>query len=269
MGRKKGKIYRMFRELAALKISLHAAGAGYFMILSLFPALVLLLSLLRRTGLGVEQLLELIRGWIPEALVPVAEEITVSAFDNSSGAMVGLSAVAALWSAGRGMWGILTGLNAVYGLEEDRGWLRTRLISAAYTFLFLLVLLLTLVAQVFGSTVLELLAERSGEPARVLSRLADLRFVLLVTLQTGVFTLMFMVLPNRRGGFWESLPGAGLASLGWLVFSDLYSVYAERFAGLRSVYGSVYAIALSMLWLYCCMSIVFYGGALNRFLRQS
>ena len=264
-----GKTVRLIRKLSALRIPLHAAGAGYFMILSMFPGLVVLLSLLRRTGLRVESLVELIRGWLPDALMPAAEAVIVSAYENASGSLLGLSAVAAIWSAGRGVWGILTGLNAVYGVEESRGWLRTRLISAAYTFAFLLVLLLTLVLQVFGDTVLKLLAGRPGGLARFLTEAVDLRFVLLVILQTGIFALMFRVLPNRRGGFRESLPGALLASFGWLAFSDLYSVYVDHFAGLRSVYGSVYAIALSMLWLYCCMSIVFYGGALNRFLWQS
>lgn len=98
--------------------------------------------------------------------------------------------------------------------------------------------------------------------------LIDLRFFLLLFVQTGIFCAMFMVLPNRRNRFWDSLPGALLASLGWLVFSDLYSIYVERFARLTNVYGSVYAVALSMLWLYCCMSIVFYGGALNRYLME-
>lgn len=188
-----GRTVRLVRKAAALRIPLHAAGAGYFMILSLFPALVLLLRLLRETGLQVEHLVELVRGWIPEALVPAAEEIIVSAYANSSGALVGL--------------------------------------------------------------------------AGFLTEAVDLRFWLLLILQSAVFALMFTVLPNRRGRFRESLPGALLASLGWLVFSDMYSFYVDHFAGLRSIYGSVYAIALSMLWLYCCMSIVFYGGALNRFLE--
>ena len=77
-----------------------------------------------------------------------------------------------------------------------------------------------------------------------------------------------MVLPNRKNRFWDALPGALMASAGWLIFSNLYSVYVEYFAHLSNVYGSVYAIALSMLWLYFCMAIVFYGGALNRLLRE-
>jgi membrane protein len=56
--------------------------------------------------------------------------------------------------------------------------------------------------------------------------------------------------------------------MGWLIFSDLYSIYVERFSGYGNLYGSVYAVALSMLWLYCCMSILFFGGALNRWLDE-
>jgi len=85
----------------------------------------------------------------------------------------------------------------------------------------------------------------------------------LLFLQTMIFTAMFMVLPNGTYRFGDSLPGALLASCGWLIFSNLFSVYVEHFASLTNVYGSVYALALGMLWLYFCVSIVFYGGVLN------
>ena len=62
--------------------------------------------------------------------------------------------------------------------------------------------------------------------------------------------------------------GGVLASLGWLVFSDLFSIYMENFSNYANIYGSVSAVALGMLWLYCCMSILFYGGALNRYLME-
>ncbi len=263
-----GRAVGLWRQISRMRIPVHAANAGYFMILSVFPALVLLLGLLRYTGLQVEALAELLGSLIPEALRGMAEELLVSTYENSSGAMVGLSAVTALWSAGRGIYGLLMGLNAIYDAPEDRGWLQTRLISAGYTFAFLLVLLLTLVLHVFGGAVVNMLGVTKGSFGAFLVEIIDFRFFLLLFLQTGIFTLMFMVLPNKRNGFWESLPGGLLASIGWLVFSDLYSIYVEHFAGLRNIYGSVYAVALSMLWLYCCLSIVFYGGALNVFLQK-
>ena len=93
-----------------------------------------------------------------------------------------------------------------------------------------------------------------------------LGFFLLAAGQTGLFCAMYVFLPGRRRGFSESLPGALLGSFGWMVFSALFSGYVEHFSGLANVYGSVYALALGMLWLYGCVSILFYGGVLNRYL---
>ena len=95
-----------------------------------------------------------------------------------------------------------------------------------------------------------------------------LRFFLLLGAQTLLFTTLYMVLPNRRNRFADSLPGAMFASAGWLIFSDLFSMYVEHFPNYANIYGSVYAVALSMLWLYFCVSIVFYGGVLNAYLTK-
>ena len=263
-----GKTVHAVRGISRLNIPVYAANASFFVILAVFPALVLLLSLLRYTDLSVENLIRALQGIIPEALMDRARELIWEVYHNSSGALVGLSAVTALWSSGRGIYGLMKGLNAVYGTREDRGYFRIRLISMAYTFAFLLVLLLTLVLHVFGSIFLRWLRYSNSGVFQVVARVVDIRFVLLLTLQTLIFTLMFMVLPNRRNRFWESIPGAVLASLGWLVFSDGYSIYVEHFSGFAKLYGSVYAVALAMLWLYCCMSIVFYGGGLNRYLAE-
>jgi len=130
------------------------------------------------------------------------------------------------------------------------------------------VLLLTLILNVFGESLLEMLAQSTAPAWRLLSKVVNLRFFLLLILQTGLFTAMFMVLPNRKNSFSDSFPGAILASLGWLIFTELFSVYVNYFRSYANIYGSVYAVALSMLWLYFCLLILFYGGALNRLLMR-
>lgn len=263
-----GKVIRFVRSVSGMRIPLYAASACFFIVLSTFPALVLLLALLRHTGLQVEDLLEVLGSILPEALTVSAEDMIIDAYSGLSGTMVGMSAFTALWSASRGIYGLLTGLNAIYGIRETRGYFHTRFLSVAYTFAFLLVLLLTLVVHIFGTTLLELLYRRPGSFAAFLTRTIDLQAAALLAVESVIFALMFMVLPDHRVSFGASWPGAVLAALGWLIFSDLYSVYVENFAPLSSVYGSVYAVALSMLWLYCCISILFYGGALNHFLQK-
>ena len=146
--------------------------------------------------------------------------------------------------------------------------MKTRLLSVGYTFLFLLVLIATLVLGVFGDGLLELLPPAAGSLGILLTEVVDWGFFIILALQTGLFSAMFMVLPNGKRKFRESLPGALLASVGWLIFTKLFSFYVENFSSYSSIYGSVYALALSMLWLYCCLSILFYGGALNRLLME-
>ena len=263
-----GRAIGLWQEIRDLRIPLHAANTGFFLILSVFPALVLLLSIIRYTPLDVHSLLLFLEGIIPEALLPEMELLIVNTYENTTGAVVSLSAITALWSASRGVYGLITGLNAVYRVPEQRRFLQLRLLSVLYTFAFLLVLLLTLVLHVFGTGILELMTGSSIPFFRFLSGVVDLRFFLLVFLQTALFSAMFMALPNRKNALGDSLPGAFLASIGWLVFSHIFSLYVENFPTYSRIYGSVYAVALSMLWLYCCISIVFYGGILNRILMD-
>ena len=263
-----GKAVDAYLAIREKQIPLHAAYAGYFIILSVFPALLMLLSILRFTGIQVETLVALIDAFLPHALTDTVEELVYSTWANSTGTVLGLSALTALWSASRGIYGLLRGLNAVYGVWEDRGYFYTRGISVVYTFLFGLVLLLTLFLHVFGSTILNWLSMVDNGIVIFLMDLIDLRFFLLLILQSLIFTLMFMVLPNQRNRFVDSLPGGILSSIGWLVFSDLFSIYVENFNSYSNIFGSIYAVALGMLWLYCCLSILFYGGALNHYLNQ-
>lgn len=261
------KKLREFAEyLAEQKVPLYAANASFFLILSVFPVLVLLLALIRYTGLQVEILTDLISQLVPDALMPTVNRLVLSAYVHSTGTVLSVSAVAALWSASRGMYSFLMGLNAIYEVKESRGYFRTRLLSMGYTFAFLLVLMLTLVLHVFGGDLLHLL---QGLPIpEFLLNLLDLRIFVLLILQTLLFCGMFMVLPNERNRPGESLPGALLASIGWQVFTNLYSVYSQKFTAYASIYGSVYVVALGMLWLYFCICIVFYGGVLNKILQK-
>lgn len=263
-----GKALAFAAKIRQMEIPSHAANAGYFIVLSVFPALVLILSVLRYTSLDAGDLMALLENFLPQALLPSAEKLIISTYAHTSKAMVSLSAVGALWSASRGIYGLFLGLNRIYGVEENRGYFYTRFMSMGYTFGFLLVLVLTLVLGVFGDMLLESLPRGQGALSAFLEEVVDFRFLFMLLLQTGLFTAMYTVLPNRKNTVAESFPGAVLASIGWLIFTRGFSYYVENFSQYSSIFGSVYALALSMLWLYFCLSIVFYGGALNCLLMK-
>lgn len=262
------KAVRVLNQVKDLEISVHAAHACYFIILSAFPTLVLLLGLLRYTELQPVDLMDLMEGFLPVALQPYAWDLISGTYENTSKVVISVSALTALWSASKGIYGLLKGLNNIYGVQEHRGWLHTRFMCVVYMVLFILVLLLTLVLHVFGNTIVEFLRLHGGEGFWIWADLVNLRFFVLVAAQTLLFCVMFMYLPSKDNGFRESLPGALLGSFGWMAVSSLFSVYVENFSGYTNIFGSVYAVALIMLWLYVCVNTVFYGAVLNRLLRD-
>ncbi len=251
-----------------MQIPLHGAYTSFFLILSLFPCMLLLLGLLKYTPLGVAELLSLLEVLLPESLLPIAQAVVEASYRHSSGTVVSASAVAALWSASRGMYGLRRGLQAICGPEPREGYLRSRLRSMAYTFLFLLALLAILGAHVFGSAILDYLWMTTNPRLMVLMGVVDLQFLLLFGLQSILFSAMYALLPGRRSAFFRCLPGAAVASLGWLVLTELFSVYMGHFARYTNIFGSLYGLALGMLWLYFCVSLIFYGGALNRLILE-
>ena len=263
-----GKTVKLARTVAQLNIPFRAAYGAYFLILSVFPALLLVLSCLRYTGLTVQDLTEVMMYVLPAALVDTAEELIFNTYRNATSAVAGVSVLTLLWSSSKGVYGLLTGLNAVYEVRENRGYVYTRGISVVYALLFLVVVVLTLVLHVFGNTLMELLRGIQNPVVMTLVDLIDLRGILLLAIQVLLFSAIYMVLPNKRNGFWDSLPGALFSAVGWAAFSSVYSVYVTHFSRISNIYGSVYAVAISMLWLYCCICILLYGATLNRFVAQ-
>lgn len=263
-----GKTVKLARSVAQLNIPFRAAYGAYFLILSMFPALLLILSCLRYTGLTVQDLTGVLGYVLPEALVETAEELIYNTYRNATSAVTGVSVLTLLWSSSKGVYGLLTGLNAVYEVQEDRGYVYTRGISVLYAVLFLAVLVLTLVLHVFGNAIVDVIYGIQNPIIMFLADLIDLHGIVLLAVQTLLFTAVYMVLPNKRNGFWNSLPGAMFSAVGWAVFSSVYSIYVTHFSRISNIYGSVYAVAISMLWLYFCICILLYGGALNKYVAQ-
>ena len=262
------RLENLIFNLTDLQIPVYAANACYFLAIAIFPGLLLILASLRYTALSATDLIRLLEGILPSALMGAAESLIVSTYYNSSAGLLGISAIAALWSASRGIHGLLTGLNRIYGVQEDRGWLYTRLISVGYTFVFLLLVIVTLVFQVFGESLADQLWTGSHPLVDLLVDMIDWRSVWLLLAQVLIFDLIYMVLPNRRNRFLRSLPGAALAAVGWQVFSQVFSLYVENMVSrYTNIYGSVYTVAIGLLWIYCCMCILLFGGLINRLLQ--
>ena len=178
---------RLVRRIASFRVPLYAANASFYLVLSVFPAIVLVLALLPHTGLTEADLLSALHGVIPSVFEPALEWVVRDLGSNSSLTLISVSAIMAIWSSSRGVYCIKTGLNAIYGERESRGYVYTRLVSVLYTVLLLAALLLTLVLHVFGSQLTAWIAGKHVPILRLLSRVLRFRGLVLFALLTLLF----------------------------------------------------------------------------------
>lgn len=250
------------RQLRVMQVSTHAASTSFFIILSVFPLALLLVTLLQFLPLTYADLMELVSFVVPESLVPVVDYILYETFRSNATALISLTGVVALWSASRGVLGIITGLNAIFGDSENRSYLYRRGTAIVYTFALLIALILTLVLQVFGEGVADFLVDSHIIGKELLAAL-ELRYVFTVGILAMIFMLMFAVFPARRIHIRHAIPAGLFSAAGWVLFSALFSLYVNHGGG-SMFYGSLVLVMMTMLWLYSCMLILFYGGVLCR-----
>lgn len=247
------------------EMTVYAAQASFFTILAAFPFMMLLLALIQLIpSITKANLLQLMITIIPSTLE--MNSLIVSVIDdlytNSPIAVLSATAVAAIWSASKGMLSIERGLNRVFGQEKKRNYIVTRIICAGYTIIFMIICLLTLVLLVLGGTIQSFMNHHFPLLAEITQYVLTFR-TMLVFMLTICFAVLYTYVPEKKQHFFSQLPGAAFCTLGWIASSFAFSIYFNNFGNYSVMYGSLTAIVLLMLWIYACVCILFYGAEIN------
>lgn len=263
------RVFRFIRRLQRLELQVYAAYAAYFWILAIFPAMLLLITALRFTPITAADLRGVLEQLVPASLQPLTDYMIDELFAGGSPAALSASAVTALWMTSKGVLSLQRGLNRICTVRETRSFLRLRLHCVLFSLAGILALVLLLSLRLAGLDLIARLLRGTDTLGALLLRLSRLRYVLAVLMLTGFFAVMYAVLPNRSLRFAAALPGAFAAALLWVIFSQLFTLYAEHFSNYSLYYGSLSVIALTMLWLYACIFLFFCGEILNRSLERA
>lgn len=242
-----------------------AAQAAFFTVFSAVPFLmVIILSLKYIVPININEVHETISAAFPAQVSIYLSQVINEVFVRSeSVAALPVTVLVALWSSSRGTMAIYCGLNQIAGYVRPYNWISARLASFFYNIILLFVITATALILIFGNSLLGLLDEKlmiENNPITALFRLKfPIFFVLLVLVFTGIFTF----LPQRKMSFVRQLPGAVLTTLGWMVFSWLFSIYVDHFSKHSLIYGSLTAIILLMMWIYVCIYMLLIGAEIN------
>ena len=259
--------YDFGKHMGRKNISAYAASTAFFIFISLIPALMLLCSFLPYTPITEANLMTVAKDISPDAVNPLLVNVITEVYGQSAG-IVSVTAIATLWSAGKGILALMRGLNAIHDVEENRNYFVLRLMACLYTVLMLLAVILSLLVTVFGNTLINLIERSFPRSAYLFNMLLNFRTPFIWLVLTVVLALMYAYVPGTKQGFRMQLPGAGFAAVGWSVMTWAFSVYEDEFNGFTA-YGNLTTIIILMLWLYAGMYVILAGAFMNRYFKPA
>ncbi|CUH93539.1 YihY/virulence factor BrkB family protein [Herbinix luporum] len=250
-------------------VSAFSAQAAFFIIISFFPFIMFLLSIVPFFNIQESTILTIFTQIFPKAFNSFVVRVITDVYERTnSGTLISITAITALWSAGKGFFAIMKGLNSVYNIQETRHTLFLRITSTIYTLVFAIMLVASIVLFVFGNKLYFWTTRRFPVLQDLALVIISLRTIVgLITLFV-FFLVIYIVVPNRKTKVSKEVPGAMICAGGWMGFSYAFSYYIDHYSNYASMYGSLTTIVLFMLWLYFCMYLLFIGAEINQFLQD-
>ena len=253
---------RRFRDR---NLSDRAAALTYYSVLSLFPGVIVLVSLLGVLGgpgtadsvfniideLGPGSAVETFRG-------PV-EDVT----DGSGAAGVALAVglAVALWSASGYVGAFMRTSNEVYSVEEERPFWKQRPLQLLITLVMIVILALVLVALVLTGPLAEAIGDEVGVGDTALTAFSIVKWPLLFLAVVGVIALLYRFAPDaRHQGIAWILPGSLLATLLWIAASAGFAAYVANFASYSNTYGALAGVVVFLIWIWLTNVAVVFGA---------
>lgn len=254
------------------EISVYAAQASFFIVISFFPFLMLLLTLIQFVpNVNKSDLLVVMMHLFPETFHSMVVGIVDDLYTKSPGTLVSITALTAIWSSSRGVLSLTKGLNRIHGITRQRNYLLQRALCSVYTLLFTAACIASLLLMVLGNSLQTFFAMHFPVISSAMVHLLNIRSLLMMAVLVVVFTGLYTWLPDEKQTMHEQIPGAVCSTLGWMIFSSLFSLYFDHVGSLSNysyMYGSLAAMVLLMLWLYFCLCILLFGAELNRSLKN-
>jgi membrane protein len=241
---------------------------AFFFLLSLFPLLIFLFTLLPYLNLDQSEIFLFIRDYAPESVASLIEDTVGEILNNRNTGLLSIGAVATVWSASKGMNALTKALNRSYFTEESRTFIVARGMSVVFTIMLISVLIVALVLPVFGKQIGIFAFSYLGLEAGFLSLWNNIRWIIPPFLIFGVFTLLYWLVPNLKLHIKSVFYGAAFATLGWIFTSVGFSYYVSSFGNYSSTYGSIGAIIVLMMWLYFSAIILMLGGQINAVMSE-
>jgi YihY family inner membrane protein len=265
-------VKRTVREFRVDNLSDWAAALTYYAVLSIFPALLVLISLVDLAGQGtidalLDNLGQVAPGSVNEILATAIRNLQQTRGSAGVLALVGLAA--ALWSASGYIAAFMRASNAIYDVPEGRPVWKTLPIRVGVTVIVMMLLAVSAVAVVASGGLADRIGRVLGLGSAAVTAWNIFKWPVLLLVVSFMFALLYWASPNARQGFRWVSPGGILAVVVWVLASVAFAIYVANFGSYNKTYGSLASVIIFLVWLWLSNTAILLGAELNAELERS
>ena len=249
-----------------------AAQTAYYFFFSLFPLLLFLTPLFSLVD-DKQRFMDFLMNQFGRALPPESfqlfRDIVASVvYSEAAPGLMSVGAILALWAGSNVFNSLIGALNLAYDVEETRPWWKTRLIAIAMVLLSGGVIILATTTLMAGQQVVNWIARILGLDSGTASALMFVQYTAALLLLLGVGFLTYVILPCARQSRLQTLAGAILATVLWVLVTLAFRFYVVNFADYNKTYGTIGGVIVLLTWMYLSMVVLLVGGELNSELHK-
>ena len=262
-----GVLKRTVREFRDDNLTDWAAALTYYGILALFPALIVLVSILGLIGPSATQpLLDNLGKLAPGAANDVVSGAVrqISANQGAAGVAFVFGLATALWSASSYVGAFIRASNAIYEMEEGRPFWKLRPIQIAITVVMILLLALCAIAVVVTGPLAQQVGDVIGAGSAAVTAWDIAKWPVIAAVIVTMFAILYWAAPNvRQPGFRWITPGGIAALVLWVLASAGFALYVSLFASYNKTYGSLAGVVVFLVWMWISNLAILLGAELN------
>jgi len=247
-----------------------AAALTYYLILSIFPAILFLLNLLPFLPIpdAAQSMVELSQQLLPRGVTEMFTNIIDSAYTQYNPKLLIISFVATVWTAAVGMHTVIQQLNKSYRVKEARTFFLGRGVAILLSFAFGVLVLTSLVLIVFGGIIQNFIASFVDSTTLNILFNDSIRWAIAILFLFANFSLIYRYGPNHKQKGHYVVPGSVVAVLLLVVTSLGFNFYVENYGNYTVLYGNLGALITLMLWLYMSGLAILIGAKVNALLEK-
>jgi len=265
---------RTAREFRDDNLTDWAAALTYYAVLSLFPALIVLVAILGLVGRHPETtdaLLDIVDQLGPQSAVDsfrgAIESVVKS--NASAGALLGLGLAGAVWSASGYIGAFIRAMNAIYEIGEGRPFWKLRPLQIAVTITMVLLLAIVSISLVVTGPLAEAIGDVIGVGDTAVTVWNVAKWPVLLAIVMGMFAFLYFIAPNvRQPRLRWITPGGVVAVLAWIVASAGFAVYVANFGSYNETYGALAGVVVFLLWLWLSNGALLFGAEFDAELER-